>query len=262
MRMSLPSRASARLLGALGVLGLVTISGCAGSSDGDDYPMRPGNGGGIGGGGGGGGSADAGVDGPAGDGAVAIGQVCLISDLRRPDNCAGSLGGVSVRVQRGSVMITAGADGKFTLPPSSTVGDRWLVSGTGLVNSVVPFVVGARVTLPIVAQATWDLMRQRSGIQPLDGLGALHITPRRPNGLPKPNVTVTADPAGTSVPFYAGGDANVWGNAPGTPGVAVLPNLVADQAVDVAGDADARATLLQQPVAADSITYINLNFLQ
>jgi hypothetical protein len=261
MRMPLPSRASARLLGALGVLGLVTISGCAGNSDGDDYPMRPG--GGIGGGGGGGGgSADAGVDGPTGDGAQAIGRVCLISDLRLPTSCAGSLGSSAVRVQRGSVMITPGADGKFTLPPSSTVGDRWLITGTNMVTSVVPFTPGAPVLLPLVAQTTWDLMRQSSDIPQLDGLGALHITSRRPNGLPKPNVAVTANPAGSSLPFYAGQDANAWGNTPGTRGVAVVPNLVADQAVDVVGEADVRATLLQQPVAADSITFLGLDFLQ
>jgi hypothetical protein len=262
MRLPHPSLVSARLWGALGVLGLATILGCAGNSDGDDYPMRPGNGGGIGGGGGGSGGVDAGPDGRLGDGALAIGRVCLITDLRFPTSCAGSLGGATVQVQRGTATITPGADGKFTLPAGSTVGDRWLVTGTNMVTSVVPFSPGAPVLLPLVAQPTWDAMRLGSDIPQLAGLGALHISSRRPNGLPKPNVTVTADPAGTSVPFYAGTSANVWGNTPGTSGVAILPNLTADQAVDIVGQADVRATLLQQPVAADSITFLGLDFLQ
>lgn len=259
MRMPLPSRASARFLGALGVLGLVTISGCAGNSDGDDYPMRPG-GGGIGGGGGSG--RDAGVDGPTGDGAQAIGRVCLISDLRFRTPCAGSLGGATVRVQRGNVMITPNADGTFTLPPSSTVGDRWLVTGTGMVTSVVPFIPNAKVELPLVAQTTWDALRTGSNIQPSPGSGALHILSLKLTGVTKPNVTVTADPAGLSVPFYAGGSANIWSNMPGAQAASIVPNLTADQPVDVIGDGGERSMLLQQPVAADSITYLNLNFLQ
>ncbi len=247
---------------SLCVLGL--LLGCTGG-DGDSYPPLPGGGGGIGGGNGGG-SADAGVDGNT-DASPAIGRVCLITDLRFPTSCAGSLGaGVTAQVQRGNAIITPDATGRFTLPPATTVGDRWLVTGTNLVSSVVPFISGSQVLLPIVAQPTWDALRQGSDIPQLVGLGAVHITSRRPNGLPKPNVTVTASPAGSSVPYYAGTSATLWSTAPGTSGVAIVPNLVAAQAVDIVGDIDGsaatRATLLQQPVAADSITFLGLDFLQ
>jgi hypothetical protein len=245
------------------VLGL--LLGCAGG-DGDSYPPLPGTGGSIGGGGGGG-SGDAGIDGPRGDAAVAIGRVCLLTDLRFPTSCAGSLGaGVTAQVRRGDAVITPGADGRFTLPASGTVGDRWLVTGTNLVSSVVPFTPGAPVLLPVVAQATWDAVRLASDIPQLPGLGALHITSRRPNGLPQPNVTVLASPAGSSVPLYAGASSTSWTGTPGTSGVAIVPNLIADQSVDIVGDSGGtpvnRATLVQQPVAADSITFLGLDFLQ
>lgn len=260
MRMSLPSRASARLLGALGVLGLVTISGCAGSSDGDDYPMRPGNGGGIGGGGGGGG--DAGVDGPAGDGAQATGRVCLISDLRFRAPCASSLGGATIQVQRGTATITPSANGTFTLPPSSTVGDRWVVTGPNMVTSVVPFVPNEAVQLPLVTQATWDRLRQDSDILPSLGTGALHVFSLKATGGTKPMVRVSTDPAGPSLSVYAGTSPTIWGNDPGTFAASIVPNLTADQPVDVIGDSDVRSSLMQQPVAADAITYLSLEFSQ
>ena len=254
----------ASFVGGLGlvVAGVSGLWGCAGNGDDGDYPSRPGNGGTIGGGGGGGGGGDAGPDG-GGDAPTAIGRVCLISDLRFPSNCAAT-GAGGLTVKRGTATMTTAADGRFTLPPVSNLGDRWLVTGTGLtlISSVVPFVDGAEVRLPIISRANYDAFRQANGITPLDGVGAIHVSSRRPNGSPKPNVTVLASPGGTSQPLYAAGSATVWTLTPGTSGVALVPNLSADGPVTIVGTADVTTNLGNLPVAADSITFVGLDFLQ
>jgi hypothetical protein len=242
------------------VISISALAGCAGHGDDGDYPSRPGNGGTIGGGGGG--SGDAGPDG-GGDAPTAIGRVCLITDLRFPSNCAAT-GVAGLTVKRGTATMTTAADGRFTLPPVSNLGDRWLVTGTGLtlISSVVPFVAGAEVRLPIITRANYDAFRQANGITPLDGVGAMHVSSRRPNGTPKPNVTVLASPGGTSQPLYAGSSATVWTLAPGTSGVALVPNLSADGPVTITGSADVTTNLGNLPVVADSITFVGLDFLQ
>jgi hypothetical protein len=239
------------------------LAGCAASGD-DGYPTRPGNGG-IGGGGGGGGDGGVG-DAATGDAAAGFGRVCLISDLRNPTACAGS-GAGNLMVQRGTVTATTRADGRFDLPPATGAGDRWIVtgdSGSGLVSSVVPFVPGASVRLPIVAQTTWDAMRVASGITPLDGTGAIHVLSLLPSGSPKLGATVTVTPSINST-YYPGTSATLWTRTVGTSsGVSMVPNLTAGQAVDIGGVAtgNARATLLAQPVVANSITWVTLDFLQ
>jgi hypothetical protein len=241
---------------------LAGVAGCAGNGDDGDYPMRPGNGGTIGGGGGGGGSGDAGPDSGT-DGPLAIGRVCLISDLRFPTSCAAA-GAGGLTVKRGTTSATTAVDGKFTLPPAATVGDRWLVTGSGLtfVPSVVPFVVGAEVRLPLVTRATFDAFRQANGITPLDGVGAVHVSSFRPNGAPKPGVTVLASPQGTSQTIYASTSPTVWSQTPGTSGVALVPNLSADGPVTIVGSADVTTNLGGLPVVANSITFVSLDFLQ
>jgi hypothetical protein len=246
------------------ILGLQLV-GCAANGD-DGYPPRPGNGGSIGGGGGGGGDAGVG-DAATGDAAAAFGRVCLISDLRNPTACAGS-GAGNLLVQRGAAATaTTRADGRFDLPPAAGAGDRWIVTGgtgSNLVSSVVPFMPGAAVRLPIVAQPTWDAMRTASGITPLDGTGAIHVLSLLPNGSPKLGATVTVTPRITST-YYADTSATLWISTPGTTsGVSLVPNLTAGQPVDIGGAAtgNVRTTLLQQPIVANSITWVTLDFLQ
>lgn len=245
---------------ALGLL----LAGCT-TSSGDDYPVRPG-GGSIGGGGGGGGG-DGGVsDGGASDGGPTVGRVCLIADLRFPTACAGS-GAGNLVVQRGTATMMTRADGRFDLPAASVTGDRWTVNGgTGstLVRSVVPYTPGGSVLLPMVAQPTWDAMRAGSGITPLDGTGALHVLSLLPNGSPKLGAAVTVTPSLDST-YYPNNSATIWSQVVGTTsGVALVPNLTAGQAVDIGGVAtgNVRATLLQQPIEANSITWVTLDFLQ
>jgi hypothetical protein len=247
---------------ATGVLGFL-LSGCAGNGD-DGYPTRPGNGS-IGGGGGGG--SDAGVgDAATGDAAAAFGRVCLISDLRNPTTCAGS-GAGNLLVQRGAVTVTTRADGRFDLPPATGAGDRWIVTGgtgSNLVTSVVPFVSGASVRLPIISQPTWDAMRAASGITPLDGTGAIHVLSLLPNGNPKLGATVTVTPTINST-YYPDTSATLWSRTLGTTsGVSLVPNLTAGQDVDIGGVAtgNVRASLLRQPIVANSITWVTLDFLQ
>lgn len=242
-------------------LGLLLV-GCASSND-DDYPVRPG-GGSIGGGGGGGGR-DGGVADGGTDGGPTVGRVCLIADLRQPTSCAGS-GAGNLLVQRGTAMATTRADGRFELPAANVTGDRWLVSGgsgSTLVRTVVPFTPGGSVFLPIVAQTTWDAMRAGSGITPLAGTGAIHVLSLLPSGSPKLGATVTVTPSISST-YYPNTSATVWSQTVGTTsGVSLVPNLTAGQAVDLGGAAGSvRATLLQQPIEADSITWVTLDFGQ
>lgn len=244
-------------------MGLLLAS-CAANGD-DGYTSRPGNGG-IGGGGGGGG-ADGGVgDAATGDAAAAFGRVCLISDLRNPTACAGS-GAGNLLVQRGTVTATTRADGRFDLPPATGAGDRWIVtggSGSNLVASVVPFVPGASVRLPIVSQTTWDAMRSASGITPLDGSGAIHVLSLLPSGSPKLGAAVSVTPSLNST-FYPDTSATVWSrDLSTTSAVSLVPNLTAGQSVDIGGLAagNVRATLLAQPIVANSITWVTLDFLQ
>ena len=247
---------------AMGALGLL-FAGCAANGD-DGYPTRPGNGS-VGGGGGGGGDAGVG-DAATGDAAAAFGRVCLITDLRNPTSCAAS-GAGNLLVQRGTVTAMTRADGRFDLPPATGAGDRWIVTGgtgSNLVPSVVPFVPGASVRLPIISQPAWDAMRSDSGITPLDGTGAIHVLSLLPSGSPKLGATVTVTPSINST-YYPGTSATLWSRTPGTTsGVAMVPNLTAGQAVDIGGVAagNARATLLQQPIVANSITWVTLDFLQ
>lgn len=251
---------------ALCAMGLLPglLLGCTSSGD-DGYPSRPGNGGTIGGGGSNG--VDGGTDGSGGDGQVAIGRVCLITDLRFPTACSAT-GAKGITVRRGvDTMVTTQEDGRFTLPPTSNLGDRWLVTGMGttLVPSVVPFVPGAEARLPIISQVDYAAFAQANNITTLDNAGVVHVISRRPNGTPKPGVTITASPVSqTGQLFYAASSPTMWSTTLGaSSNVALIPNLLPGDTVTITGDVTSGPdTDFVVPVVEDAITFARLDFLQ
>lgn len=235
----------------------MALLGCAANGDDGSYPTRPGNGGGVGTGG-----ADARTDATPGDGGVATtGRVCLTTDLRKPDQCA-SVGADGMVIRRGTATATTRADGTFDLPTELVTGD-WQVTKLGFVPSVLPFVAGAPVFIPVISTANFNNLLAGNSIVIVDGQGTLVVTARRPTGLPKPLVVVSTDP--TSVPgvYYDGASALVWDrDATGTQGVALVPGLIAGT-VNVAGIApDGTRTAPQVPITAGAITFLQLDFLQ
>jgi hypothetical protein len=242
-------------------LGFLLIS-CAGGGD-DGYPSRPGGsaGGGTGTG------ADAGPDGGGSDGGVARGRVCLIEDLRFPDRCA-TQGAGGISVQRGAVTATTGSDGRFDLPAATAIGS-WRTSraaGNGvlaLVNSVVPYVVGAPVVIPAIALQDWTAFLAANNLVLGAGQGSLHVTSRRPNGLPKAGVSVSVLPASVLGVYYDSTGLLLWNSqTPGPQGAALLPGVV-ESAPDVEGiAADGTRRLQQVPVVENAITFIVLDFLK
>jgi hypothetical protein len=237
------------------------LVGCTGTN-GDDgsYPIYAGNGGNAGGGTSGG-SADAGVDGRID---FTIGRVCLADDLRFPEACA-SVGASGISVQRGTSVATTRDDGKFDLPPATAIGN-WIVSRADLVTSVVPYSAGAPVLLPTIATTKWTALLTSNGITLGDGQGVLHVTSRRPSGLPKTGVGVSTDPAAALGTYYGGASATLWSTAvpgPGSPGVALVPGLLQGSINAVAGASpDGTRTLSLVPIQANAITFVRLDFLK
>lgn len=237
------------------------LGACAAEED--HGPFRPGGGGGTGGGSSYPGDArmtDAPADGDAG--AELAGRICVVTDLRVPDECpaVASRAGVTVSIVGASASTTSAADGRFTLPVSSSAVVLDAASGSPTFErSLVPAMVGGVVDTPVVTQAAYAAVLGALGPVVPDGGGA--VVAYVVNGAsPAIDVTFSTIAGSSLAPFYDNGGATAWtqGGGTGAAGVALFVDVPAGSVLLDGVAPDARVARATVPVVADAITFVEL----
>ncbi|HUQ03921.1 MAG TPA: hypothetical protein VM261_15595 [Kofleriaceae bacterium] len=247
---------------AVFILALGALAGaCAGEED--DGPFRPGGGGGGGGGMTGGDARQADAVTVGDGGALLAGQVCVVTDLRVPRACPAvpEREAVAVAVRGTTAMTTSAANGGFALPVLDAQVTLVVATGsTTLVRSYVPTAVtGAAVDAPVVTQAAYDAVIGSLGTVVPDNNGTVVAYVR--DGAAAAEGVAFAPIAGSSLaPFYDNGSATSWvqGGGTGVAGVALFVDVPVGSVTLDGVATDSRVAQVTVPVAADTVTFVNV----
>ena len=245
---------------ALAAASLLTGAAC--TSDDSDWVVRP-PGGGSGSNTGG---PDGGVDGgPTNDaGTMLTGQVCVVTDLRRPDACPVTTTAAGVLVRRlGQLTGTdSNATGAFTLAVTDPVELLEVAAGsTELVPSLVPVRNdGAVVHVPTATRVAYEDALGDVGATVTTGNGSIALYVETAAGLPATGVVFTQPEGGALPPFYDLVGAQAWAAGGGTgPAGAVLFVNLPPATYALTGLAPGGAVLNPGvQVISDSVTFVTV----
>lgn len=185
---------------------LLAIFACSCAAD-----ERPPGGGGGGGGGGGIGSPDAEL--PVIDGGMAgiSGRLCLIDDLRNPEDCTATSGLADISIEISGGASTLSRDnGSFTLPsPGGSIADLQIAFGDdGFRDALIPIGLAdgsaEDLLIPLVPETVWESLLVTVGVLEPDATSSIAAYFVDAQGDPVPNAEVIV-PSGTiEPPLYDG----------------------------------------------------------
>ncbi len=250
-----------------GVLVLVlAFAGCKSTKD--DYPIDPG---------GGSGKPDAHpadapadtatpTDAPRDAPADAMwiqiaGKVCLADDPTMLATCSATEAG-GLTVQLGMEVATTAADGSFTISVPAVTG-TWKVTGSAIATSV-KVAAGASYQIPAITLTQYQAMISANvptgSLQV--GQGSLIAALHHAAGVA--GATGTTTPSAADM-FYDAGDPTTWGTQATSDGGVVWaaglnPNTSPTFTVHPAMNLGTVTTTAAQPIQADSITFVDVNY--
>lgn len=178
----------------------VLLAGC--QPEPKDFPPLGGGGGGPGGGAGGG-NNDAGIDALQNP---LSGRVCLVSDLRKLDECAAT-GADGLTVTLGSYETQTEVDGSFIIEGSQGTSVAWKITGTNIVSSVQGLSIVHQI--PAIRTSRYADLLLDNGIILNPGQGSIVVEVLESNA-PKPNALATTNPVASFGTRYDGSSALVW----------------------------------------------------
>ena len=238
------------------VLATVAVAaGCA--ADETAWPVRPPGGGGIGSGTGGTG-VDAGSDASTGG----TGRLCVVRDLRFPDECPTTAAddGVVVRVA-GGPSTTTDASGRFSLAVADDQVLEIADGSTTLVPATARFEAGNALEVRAMLAAELAEVVAAVGATDIDGLGTLVVYVDDAAGAPVAGVVFDPVAGATFAPRYDDGGATSWraDRGTGVAGVALLLGVPPGVTV-VSATAPGPVTFsfTDVPVRADAITFVRV----
>ena len=210
-------------------------------------------------GGGGGGTTGSRPDAPTSDGADASttisGHVCLLLTNQQTLTSCATTGAGNLTVTLGTATATTADDGAFTLMrPASTTGLNYIVTGTDLKTSVVPF--SSTVTsLPAINSAAYDLMAMQNNAAN-SGSGVIMVQVKRGGAIVSGAIVDTQTTPDSPV-LYDSGDPQAWNtDATHTYGVAWVPG-VSGMSVTLTVTSNATPNMFTNiPLVAGAITYV------
>ena len=235
------------------------LAACGGGGGGGDdgFPVNPGGGGPPGTGEG---MPDARVDAPVdggGDGGAGqiAARVCLVTDLRKLDECqATGAGGLTVTAD-GATAIT-GPDGSFRIDPPS--GGDWVISGNGVMLSRMK--VGLATLIPAITAERYAALATAVGSSPPQPASGALVVRLRKAGMPLPNATVASQTAAQGT-LYDGATDTAWqGQATSTFGVAWLPIVPTGPTTLVVASATNDSTIAPVTVEDQAIRFVTIAF--
>lgn len=238
---------------------LLLLAGCGAPED--DWVVRP-----PGGGTGGTGvtiDATPSLDAASDDGGVGLtGLVCVVTDLRIPEECpiGPAATGVLVRRAGDTTGATSTADARFTLAVTDPVVILDVASdSTTLQPSIVPVDNDGRlVHAPVPTSAAWSATVASLSVTIAPGNGSIAIYTDTAVGAHAAGVTFALPVGAISGPFYDGADATSWttGGGTGLLGATLLVDLPpGTYAVD--GNQGARlVSITGIPVGGDAVTFV------
>jgi hypothetical protein len=150
------------------------------------------------------------------------GAACVLSDLRMLTACTpNAASGLTVAI--GTASVTTNSDGSFTIekPADAT---EWIVSGTGIVTSHIPFdPKDTTRRLPAMKDTDYNDLLLANGVVQQAGQGSLVVHAVTSTGSAVLGATAAVNGSGAQT-FYDGSDATVWDtDATGANGIAWLP---------------------------------------
>jgi hypothetical protein len=237
-------------IAALGLLVGLGLVGCEGGRDypittgGDDHPINP--------------MADGRpADGIVGDGAMSVGRVCVISDLRTPAAGCRITGAANITVKLGTATTLTADDGSFMIVAPSGSGLAWRTSGTNLVPSVIPLTTSN--VLPMISDIDYLALQNSNSVIINSGQGSAVLYVSRAD-MPVPGATTAVSPQ--LPPFGSLGDranATNWVlGETGPKGVSWTPGLTAGPTTLTVTPPVGDAAMITVPIEDGAITFATL----
>jgi hypothetical protein len=185
------------------------------------------------------------------DASVFMGRVCLLSDPRTVNACAGTgAGGFTVRL--GTASAVTSADGTFFITGQSGGNLVWHVTGSTIKTS---HEVLRDYQIPAIPTTLYNSMKAANSVSEVDGEGAVMIEVTR-NGAGVAAATAEINPATKYSPFYDGASATAWTQtATSTNGMIWVPGIdVGPGSVSLT----VNGTAVTTPIFDDGITFANV----
>jgi len=212
-------------------------------------------------GGGGGGTTGSRPDAPTSDGADASttisGHVCLLLTNQQTLTSCATTGAGNLTVTLGTATAMTADDGAFTLTrPASTTGLNYLVTGTNLKTSLVPF-SSTITSLPAINTADYEAMTVANNTaNPGTTSGALFVQIKRGTSIVT-GATVESQPAADAVVLYDGTTSATWTTtATSTYGVAWLSSISATSTTLTVTSNSTPTMFANIPLQNGAITYV------
>ncbi|MEO8846901.1 MAG: hypothetical protein ABI591_05700 [Kofleriaceae bacterium] len=231
---------------------LILLAACQ-AKDGPEFSI---GGGGGGGGGGGQGGVDAFVPRDAGLGDVVTGQVCLLTDARKPSSCATTgVGGYTVTLDGNSALTEP--DGSFLIDSPTSSNLMWSVSGADIVSSLMSYSAVHRI--PVMKQADYFDLANSNSVLAAPGFGDvfIHVTHA---GTSVAGVAATTTPVATFTTLFDGGTPTTWTQVgTGTFGMVWVPGLAQGSVAATLTPQGGTATAVPNiPVGDQTLTWVSL----
>jgi hypothetical protein len=231
------------------LLAVLLLAGC--QPEHEDFPRVPGGGGGGGGTGGGGGGG-----GNLTDAAEFTGRVCLVDDLRLPDdvNQCRNTGASGFTVTLGTETATTLADGTFTMTESTGEGLVWHVSGATIVTSVMS--KGPSNVIPAITSADYQTLLDANLIAVQAGQGSIVARIIDNASTPLVDAQAATTPAAAVATRYDGASDTIWNlGATGPLGMAWLVGVPAGLPVLAVTPLNQNAQTTNIAVESGAITF-------
>jgi hypothetical protein len=180
-------------------------------------------------------------------------RACLVLDPRDLQGCADT-GAAGLTVALGGATATTADNGSFTIDAPLGTDLQWRISGSAVVQSIMPY--GTAALIPVIRATDYTELQSNNGVLLTAEQGAILLSVVHASQ-PLAGAVVQSTPQPQYTTDYDGTSATVWSQlATGAHGTAWLPGLAAGNVDVTVVPSGASATPAGTvPVEAGAITF-------